>query len=146
MHAQQTRRKEYANVKWTSLAQMLFVCLLDVFCILILIKIWYFQSKENNEKSCCDDIRCMGHKSPPLATMDLRLALHWGKANCSRVQVLHSVHWDKSLHHFWHCYCCILHPCVDYAVSLLPNLYGDRKATERFITASSREKRIQSSL
>jgi hypothetical protein len=79
------------------------------------------------------DIPCrmrVGHLPAAVATMDLLVAVHRGRANSSGPRVLHPVHRDEPLHHIRHSHRCVLRPSDGDVHPVLAYLEGDGEATE----------------
>jgi hypothetical protein len=72
----------------------------------------------------------LGHIPPALATLDLRLAVHRGRAHGTGVLVLHPVHRDQSLHNVRHGHRRLLRPRHRHDLPLLAHLAGDGETAE----------------
>jgi len=85
-----------------------------------------YSRQQHNDRS---RIR-LGYIAAPLATLDLRMAVHRGSKDCAESLVLHPIHRDKSLHHLRHGHRRVLCSCHDNDVPLLADLAGDEETSE----------------
>jgi hypothetical protein len=72
----------------------------------------------------------VGHLPATVATVDLLVAVHRGRAHSSRQWVLHPVHRNEPLHHVRDSYCSVLRPRDSDVHSVLAYLEGDGEAAE----------------
>ena len=81
----------------------------------------------------------MGHIATPMAAMDLFMAVHRRRENCSGPRVLHPVHRDKPLHHVRHGDSGLLRASDGYVYTILEDLERNGEATERSTQPAGRQ-------
>ena len=79
----------------------------------------------------------LGYIVAAVATMDLRVAVHRGRAYSTRKRLLHTVHRDQSLHYLWHGNSGFLRARNRNGLSLLAYMARDGEASKGFAQFAS---------
>lgn len=85
----------------------------------------------------------MGYLAAAVATVDLLLALHRGKADCATRGLLHPVHRDEPLHHLRHRHRRLLRSGDGHVLPLLQDMEGDHEEAEGPSQPPGRQERQQ---
>lgn len=89
---------------------------------------------------------CLGYLFTSVAALDLRMAAHRRKKNCTGWRLLHTVYTNEPIYHFRHRYCRILCTSDCDVRFILEDMEGNGKTPERPSKFTRRKTRQQQTI